>query len=334
MYAKARPRRSRLAALAGLLVLTSAAEPATRPLPSAAMTIAPTQHDFGSAIIGSPSLIFTFTVTLPPGGGPTDSVVVKVTGPDVGDFLVNTLISPAGTSFTTCKTPAWRRGGCDVVVQFIPQARGVRNATLDVSDTRGNRATASLTGTGVFGCRPNLVSCNYVSNYSGTFSWSSVLNIQQGVAAGPHHNGDQSYSVTVQVTNGVATCQGSSSETMSDFEGSRLDRSKKSNGVISGPGLIAVEFMKDSGQLVYEITASCPSAHITETYTDHISNETSTTTLNAKPADWRDRTSMDRKPASAIGIDLSGSQTGPAPDEDPSNGVTGTMTFTWSLKRN
>ena len=137
--------------------------------------------------------------------------------------------------------------------------------------------------------------------------------------------------MTVTVTNGQATCQGSSVRDEKEYEGSRLDRSKRATGVVSGPGIIVVEFKR---QNVPRITVACPSATVTETTTDYLSNQTGTGTSNAKPVNWRDRISIDPAPASAIGVDLVGNKAVPHPEEDPLNGVTGRMTLTWSLRRN
>ena len=120
-----------------------------------ALTITPSVHDFGSVPIGASSAGFDFTVALPAGGGPADTVTVTVTGPDAGDFTVD-----ASPLSTTCHSAVWRSGACKVGVQFTPKAVGPRTATLVVADSRGNQGTATLKGTGVrLGCAGAPASC-------------------------------------------------------------------------------------------------------------------------------------------------------------------------------
>ena len=56
--------------------------------------------------------------------------------------------------------------------------------------------------------------------------------------------------------------------------------------------------------------------------------------IDATPAklDGREMQS-DKQPATAVGINLTGGITFGHPDEDPANGVTGTITVNWALKR-
>jgi len=92
-------------------------------------------------------------------------------------------------------------------------------------------------------CQMKVVSCNYAHLYSGQFSWSNTIN---GPASQFHEQ------VTVGVKNGVADCVGTVRET---------ENGQTQSGTISGPGLFAVEFERDSAdKLVYRITAACPTA--------------------------------------------------------------------------
>ena len=153
-------------------------------------------------------------------------------------------------------------------------------------------------------CKMTVVSCNYAYLYSGQFSWSNTLN---GPASQFHEQ------VTVGVNNGVADCVGTVRET---------SNGQTTSGTVSGPGLFAVEFERDStNQLVYRITAACPTAagmgspvqkaelghHDYETYQQRA------TTIGQKV--------------------LKGGSNYPAPETDSVNGVTGTVQVTWNITR-
>ena len=153
-------------------------------------------------------------------------------------------------------------------------------------------------------CKMTVVSCNYAYLYSGQFSWENTIN---GPASQFHEQ------VTVGVKNGVANCLGTVRET---------SNGQTTAGTVSGPGLFAVEFERDStNQLVYRITAACPTAagmgspvqkaelghHDYETY------EQRATTIGQKV--------------------LTGGSSYPAPETDSVNGVTGTVKVAWNIAR-
>ena len=153
-------------------------------------------------------------------------------------------------------------------------------------------------------CQMKVVSCNYAYLYSGQFSWSNTLN---GSASQLNEQ------VTVGVKNGVADCLGTVRET---------SNGQTTTGKISGPGLFAVEFERDSAnKLVYRITAACPTA--------------AGMGSPAQPAELghNDRETY-QQPATAIGQKvLKGGSNYPAPETDPVNGVTGTVQVTWNIAR-
>ena len=153
-------------------------------------------------------------------------------------------------------------------------------------------------------CQMKVVSCNYGYLYSGQFSWANTI---KGSASQFHEQ------VTVSVKNGVADCLGTVRET---------SNGQTTNGTVSGPGLFAVEFERDSAnKLVYRITAACPTAagmgspvqaaelghHDVETYQQRA------TTIGQKV--------------------VKGSSNYPAPETDEVNGVTGTVQVTWNITR-
>lgn len=334
-----RPGRSRLVALAGFLALTSAVA-ATRPTPSATLTITPASHNFGQIIagMGATGVISQFKVALPPGGGPTDSVSIAFTGAHAADFRVNPWLIAANSApkTSTCQDSTWRSGSCDVWVEFVPGSVGAKSATLVVSDTRGNRGTAALSGTGIFGCRPHAgVHCNYAHHYSGTFNWSSVLTTRIVGSAGEQTDARAYVQVIVTVVAGVAYCAGSTSDSSASRQNGSLVRVHEMNGAVSGPGIFSIEFPKRNGKLVYDITAWCPTAKGSTTDTDFRTGETGTTDFTANPAREGGSGGMkiDPESAAALGIDLAGTRTITHPDADPANGVTGTLTTAWSFTR-
>jgi hypothetical protein len=102
------------------------------------VTLSPSPADFGSETVGVTS--GPLDVTLTNHGAKAITVKnVSITGANAGDFAIlsNTCTSVAGG------------GTCTITLTFTPQATGVRNATLSVSDTDGGSPqTDALTGTG------------------------------------------------------------------------------------------------------------------------------------------------------------------------------------------
>ena len=153
-------------------------------------------------------------------------------------------------------------------------------------------------------CQMKVVSCNYAYLYSGQFSWTNTIN-------GPASQFREQ--VTVGVKNGVADCQGTVRET---------SNGQTTSGTVSGPGLFAVEFERDStNKLVYRITAACPTA--------------AGMGSPVQPAELghHDQQTYEQR-ASAIGQKvLQGGSNYPAPETDSVNGVTGTVQVTWNVTR-
>ena len=161
----------------------------------------------------------------------------------------------------------------------------------------------ALTG-GTGECTPFVVACNYVNNYIGTFNWTIVL--QSSI---------DRYEETVSVGIGadsVVSCAGEAKDT---YYG------QTKTGQIIGPGLLAVEFTKDAnGKLVYEITAACP----TPAYPGEV----------VQPAELGVTIGLEsyEQPATSKRMNLQGGSTYPAPETDPLNGVSGTVSVTWNFK--
>ena len=152
-------------------------------------------------------------------------------------------------------------------------------------------------------CQTKVVSCNYAYLYSGTFYWTVSLS-------GPASQ--SSWKVQVAVNQGVAACGGTETET---------SNGQTTTATIGGTGLFAVEFNRGSNnQLEYVLTAACPAP-------PWMGAPGQPAELGHDPYQY-----IDPKPATAIGqASLSGSLTYPAPETDPANGVTGTVTVSWNL---
>ena len=153
-------------------------------------------------------------------------------------------------------------------------------------------------------CQMKVVSCNYAHLYSGQFSWTSTL---RGPESQLHEQ------VTVTVKSGVADCLGTVRTT---------DQGRTKSETISGPGLFAVEFERDSADsLVYRITAACPPP-----------------TGAGSPAQRAELGHNDRETyqqrATKIGQnELKGGSNYPAPETDEVNHVTGTVQVAWNITR-
>lgn len=153
-------------------------------------------------------------------------------------------------------------------------------------------------------CQMKVVSCNYAHLYSGQFSWTSTLN---GTASQSHEQ------VTVTVKNGVANCLGTVRTT---------DQGRTTSGTISGPGLFAVEFERDSSdKLVYRITAACPTP--------------AGAGSPAQPAELghNDRETYQQRATMIAQKELKGGSNYPAPETDEVNHVTGSVQVSWNITR-
>ena len=153
-------------------------------------------------------------------------------------------------------------------------------------------------------CQMKVVSCNYAYLYSGQFSWTNTI---KGSASQFHEQ------VTVGVKNGVADCLGTVTDT---------DNGQTTTGKVSGPGLFAVEFERDStNKLVYRITAACPTA------------EGMGSPVQRAELGHHDRETYQQR-ATTIGQKaLQGGSNYPAPETDSVNGVTGSVQVTWNITR-
>jgi hypothetical protein len=172
----------------------------------------------------------------------------------------------------------------------------------------------------------------YGALYSGTVSWSKSLITQQSTLSASRQD-RRVESVRVTVFSGRATCAGTVEENRNST--GDVPTRGKLRAAITGPALFAVEFDKDaSGKLYYLVTVACASeAGLTARSTSGPARRMETTSSPHRRS-WmgarcRATSSWRRRWAS----NLAGSITFTHPDEDRLNGVTGTVTVRWDLKK-
>ena len=183
---------------------------------------------------------------------------------------------------------------------------------------------------GVPSCRYEIVHCNYGALYTGTVSWSSTL-IYSASSGSQRARSDRRVNVVATITNGTVICAGTVNEDRS-VSGDEPSRGWL-RATVGGPGLFAVEFDKDQqGKLYYLVTIACPSEAGTESTENLKTGGKDGNAISSTPPglDGREMQS-DKQPATHVGMNLAGNITFRHPDEDPLNGVSGTVTVKWTL---
>ena len=262
------------------------------------LTISPESNDFGKVTVRS-RVRQVFTVS-----GVIDRTTATLTGPNAADFVIQTNQLDA-TCVDDANSPV-----CRVDVDFAPRSLGPKAATLVVTSARAGRITAQLRGIGVNPiCENKVVFCNYAFLYSGNFDWNTTLR------------GDGSSTVTdvkVNIINGRAGCVGT--QTISDSGGPHV-------WSVNGTGLVAVEFKLDENRRrVYKISVACPQPY-------NSSTPQSPAELGLFGQETDDQVYVVTGNSVVPDFDLRGTRSFPAPEADPENGVTGTTTLTWTLRR-
>jgi len=195
----------------------------------AALTISPASRDFGKVAVRGLREA-EFQVTLSPGAARGITLTSQIIGPDAAEFDVRTgaTLDPFN-QFDPC--PVGAQGVvCTVKVAFTPRSLGPKTATLVVADGSSSNS-AMLKGVGIAAvCTHTVVPCNYALHYSGFVNWSD---------GGTGH-------VNVDVVEGVASCNAANADP-----------------IISGPGLVAVEFGESAEPPSpwYRITVACPTRY-------------------------------------------------------------------------
>jgi hypothetical protein len=299
----------------------------------APIVLRPNSHDFGKAVVrGFNNHLFKATV---PGGiNNARTISASISGANAADFYV---IDPMPGMTYYCINP----GVCDIEVWFSPKSIGKKFAVLNVLDALGNGGVAMLSGEGIVApCKPVIVPCNYMHLYDGQIN---ILSRDSSYTAS-HRRLDVT-DLTIKVANGVATCVGTASEwEQNGVAPSALDLTTQGNGLIGGPGLVAIEFEEDQqtrAQLRagarptfhYTIRFACPTAAMNSTTTNHRSGDVISNQSPADSAEWRDEgLGFDQQPADSVGMAvLSGKQT----DVRHANadGVDGITRMSWNLRR-
>jgi hypothetical protein len=177
-----------------------------------------------------------------------------------------------------------------------------------------------------------VVPCNYGVNYSGTVSWSKSLVVHQTSPTATNSE-RHTETVNVTVTRGQATCAGTMEENR-EATGDVPTRGKL-RAAITGKALFAVEFSKDeNGKDYYLVTVACASAAGTDSTLNLKTGVWDGNEITSTPPELDGREMQsDKQPATSIGMNLSGTNTFTHPDEDRLNGVSGTITVKWDLKR-
>lgn len=121
---------------AGNLTITSPAALPPPPAPRSCPTTA--SFNFCDQPTGgaSPTQAFTLTNTT---AAALTGITISFTGADPGDFQA---------ASNNCGTSLGAGASCSINVDFAPTAAGARTATLSVTDSAGDSATASVSGTG------------------------------------------------------------------------------------------------------------------------------------------------------------------------------------------
>jgi hypothetical protein len=180
---RVRRRAIGLALLVALAVSVAVAAPAesSSSAPVSLLVLAPASLDFGTVIVGQAGSLGSLTVANTGGYAtpPTSGPVATVSGPQAGDFSVDS---------TTCTTPLGRSGTCTITVRFVAAAAGSASATLSVNWGPALTATAALSGTGSAQSQlmfvPNSVDFGSVRRYQSSNPVTFTL-VNTGDPAGP-----------------------------------------------------------------------------------------------------------------------------------------------------
>jgi len=295
------------------------------------IVVSPPGHNFEAMVNGQSG--WPFRVTLPRSTNPQDTLRVKIVGRDASQFGLD--LGPtggiAGLGASTCDKD-WRGGSCIYIVVFRPTSRGLKDATLEVSDARGNANRVPLSGIAIESCRPVQVPCNYLDLYEGVISTRTALETAGQNPTG--RTGRWLTETTVTIAGGTVWCQVGRNDSEEDNHGGRRRSRSSESGTITGDGLAAIEFRKlRGGGWEYTLKFACPEPATTGTSIDYESNTSGTSNTPASPVKWTGQLAIDPTPVKAIGEPLVGKQIDPYDNAGSNDGVQGGTTTTWSLKR-
>lgn len=300
---------------------------------AAAITITPTQHDFGKTAVGGVAQgQFTLTSTV------NDSLTVWLTGANPNQFLVEDYANGVGPNtpqltnagnYKLCENQGMQYASCKFDITFRPNRVGVMNAILEVTNRAGMRTRVPLRGEGVKpDCVQQLVFCNYVTLYTGSIQVRIIDSTSTNERKARFEE-----DFTIQVNSGVVTCTGMRLEFEQNIHNNTPENEIKGQGPIAGSGMLAVEFdLNSQGKFEYVLTYACPTPTMTKTSTDYKSGNSETETFPGGPADWNSSQRLtDPKPATAQGMTpLVGKHTNTSWDRANQQGYI--MMSTWDLK--
>lgn len=263
------------------------------------ITVTPASHDWGDVAVNA-NVDKDFAVA---GIANKDSALATVTGTDANQFIMQ-----GGND--RCEVDTANGFQCSFSVTFWPKSIGPKTATLVVRDYHGSRVSVPLKGRGVQPvCESKVVLCNYAHLYKGIFSWNDVLRGAKSSTV---------IAVTANIDGLKVVCSGT--QTITEEGVARVWTS-------NGSGLVAVEFKEDDTmRKVYNITVACPSPGNADTPSEraelgHFDQQS-----------YEQRTTAAGGPI-VPGVDLVGSSSEENPANDPVNGITGTVTVKWNLKK-
>jgi hypothetical protein len=261
------------------------------------LTITPTSHDYGEVAVNAQTSK-DFVVA---GVANGDSALAILTGPDANQWKLQ--------GWSVCHKLD-SQAKCSFEVDFWPKSVGPKTAALVVRDSYGNRVTAQLKGKAVQPiCESKVVFCNYAHLYKGVFSWNDALR-----------GGNSSTVIVMQADIDGLSVKCNGTETIT---GQGTTQVLTSNG----SGLVAVEFkVDDTMRQVYNITVACPSPGNADTPSQRAE-------LGHFDQQTYDQQTTNAGVPVTPGVDLIGSSSYENPANDPVNGVTGTVTVKWNLKR-
>lgn len=188
-------------------------------------------------------------------------------------------------------------------------------------------------------CRPHLVHCNYAEHFSGTLRRRSVLEVKGDKQAAGGILSVVTEEIQVEVRDGRAVCQGRVVDREESWSRGTMESRRRRGGVIQGEGLLAVELGRGTeeseDQPWVRISIACPTAAGEDTIeTFRNGGSTQVERFTSRPPEMDSNGWVtEKQPTSADYLVMTGRVSEEAPEADPSNGVTGTVTFEWSLTR-
>ncbi|HUT60026.1 MAG TPA: hypothetical protein VNA25_19445 [Phycisphaerae bacterium] len=177
-------------------------------------------------------------------------------------------------------------------------------------------------------CEPDIVSCNYGKYYSGTVTWTSLIEIN---TPNLKHSGRSQ--ITATIIDGKVICSGYNSINREDRTGRYTEE-----GPVSGSGFLVVEkpFASSTDRSgKYLISVWSPSAATKWSNVPKVDGYGPPTsgTIPAEPASWRGHEADEiiyEHDTEDFSL-LAGTETYEHPEADAANHVTGTVTITWNL---